>query len=227
METLRNVLIYGVMFLVAITALLGTLLLLKNKKPTSGAPMDWFTDHLWIIIAVVGCVIAIPLVVWLWPAKSVSLKAPAPGAVWEFTGGYGLWFVALAIFAYLLTYLIKKEYEGLAKALRTIVVFVASVAFIGWIINGVWGEKTPASSPQSTWPRLVLPAGGRSESITVPPGTRMVAVGNNFLLHNVYPGGRECSFGQSCPDVSEVSGVYITNESKETNTILYSFKSIN
>ncbi|MCR4276083.1 MAG: hypothetical protein NUV90_01730 [Candidatus Parcubacteria bacterium] len=87
-------------------------------------------------------------------------------------------------------------------------------------------EVPLASSPQSSWPKLVIPANGKSERIPVPPGMRIVMAGNKFLLHNVYRNGNECSFNQSCPDVGAVAGNYATNEAQETNIVAYAFAPI-
>src|SRR5450756_333277 len=46
-----------------------------------------------------------------------------------------------------------------------------------------------ASSPQSSWPKLIIPAGGKSERIVYMPdmqNIRLVILGNNYRVHNIY-----------------------------------------
>lgn len=84
-----------------------------------------------------------------------------------------------------------------------------------------------ASSPQSSWPKLVMPANGESEAISaVPPYMHVVAKGDNFLLHTVYRDGRRCTFGQPCPGGLDgpIEKVYATNKAPVTNIIIYAFE---
>lgn len=84
-----------------------------------------------------------------------------------------------------------------------------------------------ASSPQSSWPKLVLAADGRSENIPIPPGMRIVMSGNGFVLHTMYTDGHECSFEESgvCP-VGAYTGSYAKNKVSETNIVAYAFAPI-
>lgn len=86
----------------------------------------------------------------------------------------------------------------------------------------VRSEIPLASSPQSSWPKLVMSAGGRTELIPVPPQMHIVMNGNDFRVHNVYQDGHECAFGESCV-AGPLKGNYATNEAKGTNIISYAF----
>ncbi|MDP1707200.1 MAG: hypothetical protein Q8L30_01460 [bacterium] len=80
-----------------------------------------------------------------------------------------------------------------------------------------------ASMPQSEWPKLVIPAPGRSKLIPVPQGMHVKMVGGNkFRLYTVYQDGRECAFGDSCP-ISPQKGVYAKNEAEETIIVSYAY----
>lgn len=82
-----------------------------------------------------------------------------------------------------------------------------------------------ASAPVTEWPKLTIPAGGRSERIQLPLGMHHITViGNNYLLYSVYQDGHECwSFGQeTCPD-GAVTEYFVTNEVSEMNIVSYAF----
>ena len=53
-----------------------------------------------------------------------------------------------------------------------------------------------ASMPQSLWPKLVIPVGGKSEHIPVPPQMRPILFGEEFRVHCVYRDGHEIAFGK-------------------------------
>ncbi|MDO8566906.1 MAG: hypothetical protein Q7R58_02000 [bacterium] len=178
-------------------------------------------------------VVVILLLIWrLWLTQGQSLESPSAGEVWGWTKTYWHW-VALAL-AIPFVGLFWWSEKPWAKGLQWSLVAVAAVLFIVCpIIVQFDDDEDPrgatrsaeiplASSPQSEWPKLVIPAGGRSERVTSPPGMHLVMSGNNFLLHAVYPDGHECSFGQSCPNASEIIN-YATNEAKETNIVSYAF----
>ncbi len=82
-----------------------------------------------------------------------------------------------------------------------------------------------ASMPQSLWPKLVIPVGGKSEHIPVPPQMRPILFGEEFRVHCVYRDGHEIAFGKGenpCPS-GDMPFVYATNEARGTNIVLYAY----
>jgi len=78
-----------------------------------------------------------------------------------------------------------------------------------------------ASAPLSSWPKLVIPANGKSGRISVPPEMHVITTDEvGSRLHNVYQDGSECV--EACTD-GPLAGVYITNDSGKEITISYSF----
>ena len=129
--------------------------------------------------------------------------------------------------------------KGWAKTLQKVLVGTMLFLFVGAPIIGslvgidyrsslspqynLRSDIPLASAPQSSWSKLVIPAGGRSELVPVPPGMYIVMAGNGFINHTVYRDGHECSFsGTQCPD-GAVAGNYATNETQETNIVSYAF----
>lgn len=87
------------------------------------------------------------------------------------------------------------------------------------------GQEIPlASSPQSSWPKLVIPAGEKkSERVTVPPSMRTTMIGDKFRLLIIYQSGRECVIpDQTCPAEPQAA-VHALNDSRETNIVSYAF----
>lgn len=130
--------------------------------------------------------------------------------------------------------------KGWAKTLQKVLVGTMLLLFVGAPIIGnlvdagyrsslsrlPYGPHSDiplASAPQSSWPKLVIPAGGRSELVPVPPGMYIVMAGSGFINHTIYRDGHECSFnGTQCPG-GAVAGNYATNETQETNIVSYAF----
>lgn len=82
-----------------------------------------------------------------------------------------------------------------------------------------------ASSPRASWSKLVIPAGKKSEDISLPDGMhRIVVAGEKYQLYTVYADGHEChSFGsKTCPG-GVVTKYYVVNEMSRTDTVLYAF----
>jgi hypothetical protein len=77
-----------------------------------------------------------------------------------------------------------------------------------------------ASAPQAKWPKITIPAGGKTELIPIPPNMHSVVYGGK--AHYVYTDGRDCASGSSCPDGS-LAGMYIANEGKEKIIVSYAF----
>ncbi len=69
-----------------------------------------------------------------------------------------------------------------------------------------------ASMPRSSWTKLTIPPGERSETFAIPPGMRGVIEGSKFLVHNVYENGSECAANEKCGGSSALA--YVTNEDK-------------
>lgn len=129
--------------------------------------------------------------------------------------------------------------KGWAKTLQKVLVGTMLLLFVGAPIIGSFvdaghrgfpgsrynlhSDIPLASAPQSSWPKLVIPAGGRSELVPVPPGMYIVMAGSGFINHTIYRDGHECSFsGTQCPG-GAVAGNYATNETQETNIVSYAF----
>jgi hypothetical protein len=147
---------------------------------------------------------------------------------------YEKWLPLLIIWAIGATLIALNAKEKTAATLQTVLTGVMLILLIAlplwsWMVTpsaspqrATHSEVPLASSPQSSWPKWVIPPGGESERNTSPPGMHLVAAGDHFLLRAVYPDGHKCSFGQSCPNASEIIN-YATNEAKETNTVHYAF----
>ena len=221
--------------LVVLALLLGGLLWLRKKRQ-AGQPVgvNWFRDY-WIHL-VVGALVVLGIVALLfWGVPSVSappslsLESPDLKTVWAGTKFVWLWALLGCIGMFVLGSVFPrfKILQGLSL-LAFVLLFVV-FPILGWIT----GPSTPsthatrtevplASSPQSSWPKLVIPAGGKSELIAVPPGMHIVMNGNNFRVHNVYTDGKDCAFGESCI-AGPLVGNYAKNEAQTTNIVVYAF----
>ena len=129
------------------------------------------------------------------------------------------------------------ENERTKKTLQEVLAGVVFMLFVGASIigyfsgtgevsdNSLYGPHSEiplASAPRSSWPKLTMPAGGVSPRIAVPPNMHVVMIGNEFLLHNVYQDGHECTFGEPCIN-GPLAAVYATNEATRTNVISYAY----
>jgi hypothetical protein len=88
-----------------------------------------------------------------------------------------------------------------------------------------WLAVPLASSDTSVWPQVTIPASGRTADIALPIEMHHILVkgtGGKFRLHTVYAGGRDCAFGDSCPD-GDVTKYYVVDESGAANTVSYAF----
>ena len=85
------------------------------------------------------------------------------------------------------------------------------------------------SEPKSDWPKLVIPPGGESPHIPVPPDMHILVSGTRLSVHTVYVDGRDCTTrvgGQQCPD-GPVKYSYITNDdTQNTNIVSYAYEPI-
>ena len=190
-----------------------------------GAWLKKLGSNLWFTLLVIaGCVIAYE------GLYGSAIKSPRPGDV-------GIWswqhWLPLLIFWGILATLIAlgatKEWK---KTLQKTVAAVMLTLLAGALIM----SGGPAAVVTSAMPYrdnvvgnpgvLVIPPKGRSRLISVPPGTRLVMVGEGFVNHTVYSDGRDCAFdGNPCPN-GDVVGSYAVNETNETNTVSYTFAPI-
>ncbi len=189
----------------------------------------WFAKHwLSILIAIVGMV----LMIWGFNIQT------QPEDVGSLSRKYWLplfviWGVGAALIA--LNAETLKKSAGVLQWVLFGAVFMLFIGLpvIGWF--GGSGEKTKvvapisqqvvplASLPESDWPKLVIPAGGKSEIISRPSGMGVKLKGYQFLDYSVYPDGTECSMqlSGSCPQGSY--GVYVKNQTSRTNVVSYAF----
>lgn len=188
----------------------------------------WFRKKLWSILLVIGGAVA------LYWGFNTQMR-PVDVGNWS----YGKWLPLLIFWGFGAALIALNAKEKTAVTLQKVLMWVMLALLIAlplwsWIATpsdstsqqAAHSEIPLASSPQSSWPKLAIPANGKSERIPVPPGMRIVMAGNKFLLHNVYRDGNECSFNQSCPDIGAVAGNYATNEAQETNIVAYAFAPI-
>ncbi len=194
------------------------------------------------IFAVVGVAVVALIVWWSVPWQQVGslLKTPSPslGTVWECVKDHWLWIVlilggsagALSIVQTMVKAPWARPLQGVLVAAMTLLFVV--LPFIGWFNEppkppeqAARSEIPLASSPQSEWPKLVIPAGGRSENIPVPPYMHAMFIGNNFRVHNVYQDRSECS--ESCTD-GPLAAVYVTSkDTKNQNIVSYYYAPMN
>jgi hypothetical protein len=199
----------------------------KMKNILSKSAIAW---------GVFGAVILIALAVWGLSAHGTgwsSLLQPTPELVWWVFKNYWFWIVLILAGLYF-------WFDGItpatawSKGVRGMVVAVGVLIAGAMAVHGIWGDSSispqatlletpPASAPQSTWPTLVIPAGGRTELLTVKPDTHLVFRGNNFRIHNVYLDGRECITGSGCSD-GPLRGAYLTTyDTKMPGVASYSY----
>ncbi|MDP2655196.1 MAG: hypothetical protein Q8P17_01390 [bacterium] len=224
----------------------------SGEAPATGAPTapttpptpktgwrKWVDDNWWKVLSVIIVTATI-----VWGLKSTlgtssdsktwsSLLQPTPEWVWEFFRGYWFWIVLILAGLYF-------WFDGMtpapawAKGAKGMVVASAVLMVGAMAIHGIWGESSSspkitrsevplASSPQSEWPPLFVPANGKKQ-IPILPGKRVTVAGYNFVLHTEYEGGRDCS--GVCPDHGVV-GVYVENKSATENTVVYAYTPIN
>lgn len=164
---------------------------------------------------------------------SEILKAPSVGTVGGFVSQYWLWILIalLAGYVVVISPLVPDGYKKGAQFVIAGVIGLFVVSLIWYFIEAqsttraytpVRESSVPlASSPQSTWPVLIIPAKGRSIQIPVPVGKRVTFAGYDFLAHTQYANGQDCS-GGNCPD-GQVTSVYAENLRNADNTIQYAY----
>lgn len=178
-------------------------------------------------------VLIVGAVVWglLW-GTAPSLEAPSLKTVWGGTKNYWLWIVVILAIPFFVLYAVQKPW---AKALQWLLAVTALMLFVFFpVLVGIRGDETPnshqrseiplASSPQSSWPKLVIPSGIGSESelIHVPPGTQLSVAGYKFRLYNVYQDKTRCAYENDCK-IAPLAGVIAVNESADENILHYAY----
>ena len=227
--------------LVILLGLLGFATILALLMPSVRV---WFISHRRGIVTAVTVVAVGSLAVWwMWPSSTPpvpsapsapgtgwsSLLQPTPEGVWKFFRDYWLWMIlALAI----LFFASNALPDSWAKAAKGLVVVIVVTLVGAMAVHGIWGDKplvpsassrteVPlASSPQSEWSKLVIPAGRKSQFVPRPSGMKIRMAGQNFEGFNVFEGS-ECSFLKTCPEGS--LGAYARNLSEEENIISYAY----
>ncbi len=198
----------------------------------------WFTKYWWVILILI---VLAGLGVWWWSTSSSAPPAtpsassapgtgwsPTPSGVWEFTKNYWFWTIIGLAFLFFVFGGIAKPW---AKAVQGMVSIVAVTLVGAMIVHGIWGESSSspkisrseiplASSPQSEWPKLVIPSGGKSQFVPRPSGMKISMAGKNFEGFNVFESS-ECSFLKTCPEGS--LGAYARNLSEKENIISYAY----
>jgi len=180
------------------------------------------------------------IVVFLCGVYFPMLKSPQPSEIGTMFWKNWLWsFIFVGILYFLVEKIKDATMKKTSRTFLSIVVFLVAIGFPVW--NWVVEQSrvsTPASrqveiplasAPISTWPKIILQPGGKSERIPVPPGMRAMVDGSRLCVHTVYSDGHECvrasegeGSGTVCPD-GQVTGAYVTNEAKETNIVSYAF----
>jgi hypothetical protein len=210
----------------------------KKTGANSGVPQDvakekkekidkfkWIKSNITtVLVVIVGAVLV------YWGFQNTHVR-PADVGSW----GFDKWLPLLILWGIIAALIVLNAESGTAKTLQLVLAGVMVALLVvfplwHWIEKPSAGtshatrsEVPLASSPQSTWPKLVIPAGGRSELIPVPQGMHVTMVGGNkFRLHTVYQDGSECAFGDSCP-ISPQKGVYAKNEATDTNIVSYAY----
>ncbi len=187
----------------------------------------WYAKYLWSIVLVI---VGVGLVYW---GFNTQIR-PADAGSWSWNHWLPLlilWGIVSALIA-----LNAKSLGAAAKVLQGVLMGVMFLLFIGFpALVWIKGDEKPspqhatrsevplASSPQSTWPKLVIPASGESEQVVVPPSMRTRMIGDQFRLRIVYQDGTECILpSPNCPAKPQ-RAVYAVNDSKEKNIVSYAF----
>ena len=177
-----------------------------------------------IVLTVVGAVV----VYWEFQIPVAGIRAWSWGHWLPLLTGWGIVSLLISFNSNIFGTREKLLRRALSIAMAMLLV---GIPIGGWIMSPSVGAPQravrsviPLVSSAQSWQKLVIPAGGRSERIPVPPGMRIVMVGNRFLNHTVYQDGSECTFNiqKPCPN-GAVVGNYATNETRETNIISYAF----
>lgn len=151
---------------------------------------------------------------------------------------YGKWLPLLIFWGIGAALIALNAEEKTATTLQKMLMWVMLALLIAlpvwsWIVTpsatpqqATRSEIPLASSPQSSWPKLAVPAGGKSEVIPLPPDMRVIWAGYQFRNYTVYPGGHECAFNGTTPCPNGGTGTYANNEANVVNVVAYAFAPI-
>jgi len=199
-----------------------------GEKKGDGGIFKYLKLNLWSILI-------IPAGTWLmyWGFNNHQIR-PADVGSWS----QNYWFPILICWGTgaVIIKINEKSFGTAAKTLQWILAVMVFIVLIGfpvwsWLAkpnshSGACSEIPLASEPVSAWPKLVMPAGGKSKNVPVPQGMHVVMNGEDFHFHCVYLNGHDISFGKggSCPS-GNMPFVYATNDRvDEQNIVSYAYE---
>ncbi len=196
-----------------------------NKKEPSATVVKAIVSILVVALVVGGGL-------WWYLSSSSGRTSPSLATVRDWVWSYWLWVIAVGIVAYVATSFIPKVGGTIkyivavgAVSLFTViplVAWIASPSTAGPQAHTMRNTIPLASLPRTEWPKLVIPAGGRSETVSRPSGMRIRMSGANFEHYMVFADGSICPSAQPCTTGS--IGSFAQNESGATNTIIYAYE---
>lgn len=211
--------IFILLIIAIVIAKLVSLLAIRARMRgyAGGALPDWLWKLLTVIVA--GVVLW-----WLWPAETVSLKAPAPGKVWEFFKNYWMWMIFILAILFFASSALQDSW---AKAAKGLVVVIAVTLIGAMIVHGIWGESSSSQQTQQQLakPMLKMPPNGDSARISPDAGYSMVFTGSGFEHHVVYADGNDCIVGNvvnPCKD-GPILHQYVRDTTGKSNSVTYKF----
>ncbi len=173
------------------------------------------------------------VVIFLWKIYTPGLQ---PAQVGSWSWNHLLWLLVFFGIIIALARINAKALGGAATTLQVAVAIAIFVLFVGfplwfWIASFGGGHQPPrmTSAPEkpripltsdAAWPKLVIPAGGRSTLIPVPVGMHAVINEGEGHPHVVYADGRDCD--ENCPS-GNLIGFYVSNPTNEEITVFYAF----
>lgn len=213
--------ILGAIIFVAV--ILAVYLIATKKSPwnlPNQAPNDW-PKKKWILV-IVGVIVALLLVVWLWLSQTTSLHSPPLKEVWKWTKDYWLWILLILAVPFFALFAVTKPWT---KALQGFLVAVAVMFFVVVpMLARMKGDEEP-SPPQDAKPMLSMPANGDSPRIRTRPGYAVDYSGSGFSIHCIYRDGSEGIVGdpvKPCGD-GPMLEQYVRDTTGKANIATYKF----
>jgi len=171
-----------------------------------------------------------------WRSPSVSTVTNWVGSYWFFiliVGGLAL--LVIPSFGGTYTARLQTTVWGVVLMLFILIPFIHFIAWIATPSPAPVTQVVPlasslvplASSPRSSWSKVIIPAGGESERIPLPASMHRIRVdGGKYQLYTVYADGKKCAaYGTpTCPDGAVIE-YYVVNEEAASQTVLYAFVS--
>ncbi|HUY62764.1 MAG TPA: hypothetical protein VMV50_03180 [Candidatus Paceibacterota bacterium] len=178
---------------------------------------------------------------WYW--SGVYIKNPPTMAAisslwWKHWAAVGLILATLVASLGVIGLLIPKWQERMKQHQWVAVWVVLAMLFVlpalSWLLSGkapsaAYAPKASiplTSQSVDSWPKVMLPRGGRSANIPVPQQMRVTFDGEDVRIHCVYRDGHESSFvigGNPCPS-GDMPYVYVTNMRKaDPNVVSYAY----